>query len=120
MWDLGSTSITPTTPFPGAFSVFTATFSGKLQQQMVRGGINYRFGPDQTAQIPLYDWAGAFVGGTAGFDIGRNASMLSGGVAADRFYLSPRDFDIGGIGGYNWQLGRLGCRHRGRCSTRRG
>ena len=72
---------------------------------MVRGGINYRFGPDQTAQIPLYYWAGAFVGGTAGFDIGRNASMLSGGVAADRFYLSPRGFDIGGIGGYNWQFG---------------
>jgi len=89
---------------------FTAAFSTKYQEQLFRGGINYRFGPDQSAGIwPTYNWAGLFVGGTFGYGIGRNDSTLAVPAAAglaEAFFLSPRGFEGGGIVGYNWQFGR--------------
>ncbi len=97
--DLGSSSVSNAAP---------ATFSTKNQEQLFRGGINYRFGPDQTAGIgPTFNWAGLFVGGTIGYGIARNDSTLTvAGTAAEAFELSPRGFDGGGIVGYNWQFGR--------------
>jgi outer membrane immunogenic protein len=90
---------------------FAATFTTKNQEQLFRGGINYRFGPDQSAGIwPTYNWAGLFVGGTFGYGIGRNDSTFvvppAGGPNAEAFFLSPRGFEGGGIVGYNWQFGR--------------
>jgi outer membrane immunogenic protein len=84
-----------------------STFSVKNQQQVFRGGVNYRFGPDQSAGIGrTYNWAGLFVGGSVGYGIGRNDSTLAIPAAnAEAFFLSPRGLDGGGIVGYNWQFG---------------
>jgi outer membrane immunogenic protein len=99
--NLGSSAVSNTVP--GA----VGTFSVKNQEQIFRGGINYRFGPDQTAAIgPTYNWAGFFVGGTFGYGIGRNDStFIIPAANAEAFFLSPRGFDAGGILGYNWQFG---------------
>jgi outer membrane immunogenic protein len=85
----------------------TGTFVTKTQEQIFRGGINYRFGADQSAALgPIYNWAGPFVGGTFGFGLGRNDSTLViPATTAESFVLSPRGFDGGGIAGYNWQFG---------------
>jgi outer membrane immunogenic protein len=85
-----------------------ANFNTRQQEQLFSGGINYHFGPDQSAAlVPTANWGGAFVGGTFGFGIGRNDSTFAtAGVAAEAFTLSPRGFDGGGIVGYNWQFGR--------------
>lgn len=86
-----------------------STLNVKNQEQIFRGGINYRFGPDQAAAIgPTYNWAGFFVGGTFGYGIGRNDSTFivpPPAANAEAFFLSPRGFDAGGIIGYNWQFG---------------
>lgn len=83
------------------------TLSVKNQEQVFRGGLNYRFGPEQPAAIgPTYNWAGVFVGGTFGYGIGRNDStFVVPAAGAETFFLSPRGFDGGGIVGYNWQFG---------------
>jgi outer membrane immunogenic protein len=85
----------------------TGTFGAKNQEQIFRGGINYHFGPDQSAALgPVYNWAGLFVGGTFGYGIGRNDStFIVPATNAEAFFLSPRGFDGGGIVGYNWQFG---------------
>jgi len=63
--DLGSSAVTNVLP------ATTSTFSTKHQEQLFRGGVNYRFGPDQSAAIaPTYNWGGLFVGGTLGYGIG--------------------------------------------------
>jgi outer membrane immunogenic protein len=100
--DLGSASATNV--FPAA----APTFNTKHQEQLFRGGINYRFGPDQSAAIePTYNWAGLFVGGSFGYGIGRNDSALVFPLLGNEaFFLSPRGFQGGGIVGYNWQFGR--------------
>jgi outer membrane immunogenic protein len=88
-------------------SAATGTFATKTDEQIFRGGINYHFGPDQTAAVgPIYNWAGVFVGGTFGFGLGRNDStLIIPATNAESFVLSPRGFDGGGIVGYNWQFG---------------
>jgi outer membrane immunogenic protein len=104
--DLGGSTISTSTPAP-----FATTFNTKYQEQIFRGGVNYRFGPDQSRGIwPVYNWGGLFVGGTFGYGIGRNDSTLTVGppaLAAETFFLSPRGFEGGGIVGYNWQFGRF-------------
>ena len=99
--DLGRSSVSNIMP------AGVATFSVKNQEQIFRGGINYRFGPEQSAGIgPTYNWAGFFVGGAFGYGIGRNDSTFSAPAAdAEAFFLSPRGFDAGGVIGYNWQFG---------------
>jgi outer membrane immunogenic protein len=99
--NLGSSSASSAVP-AGA-----GTLSVKNQEQIFRGGVNYRFGPDQSAAVgPTYNWAGLFVGGTFGYGIGRNDSTLVIPASnAEAFFLSPRGFDAGGILGYNWQFG---------------
>jgi outer membrane immunogenic protein len=98
--NLGSSAVTSAT---------TGTFAAKNQEHIFRGGIDYHFGPDQSAAIgPVYNWAGFFVGGTFGYGIGRNDSTFvvpPPAANAEAFFLSPRGFDGGGIIGYNWQFG---------------
>jgi len=109
--DLGSSSASNFVPasFAGPFS---ATFSTKNQEQIFRGGVNYRFGPDQSAGIwPTRNWSGLFVGATFGYGIGRDDGALNNPTFAfanaETFVLSPRGFQGGGILGYNWQFGRM-------------
>ena len=109
--DLGSSSASNFLPasFVGPFS---GTFSTKNQEQIFRGGVNYRFGPDQSAGIwPTRNWAGMFVGGTVGYGIARNDSTFNDPSPlfpnAEAFFLSPRGFQGGGILGYNWQFGSM-------------
>jgi outer membrane immunogenic protein len=97
--DFGSTS---------ASSFLAGTVNVKNQEQLFRGGINYHFGPAQTAAIgPTRNWAGFFAGGTFGAGIGRNDSTFTNPAPniAEAFFLSPRGWDAGGIAGYNWQFG---------------
>ena len=100
--DLGSTGVS------SVLGPVSANFNTKQQEQIVRGGINYRFGPDQSAALAATsNWAGLSVGGSFGFDIGRNDSTFTiPALSADEFELSPRGADIGGLVGYNWQFGR--------------
>src|SRR6266478_1387292 len=104
--DLGSSSASNAVAVPGAGAVIS-TLNVKNREQLFRAGINYHFGPDQSAAIgPTYNWAGFFVGGTFGYGIGRNDSTFIVPAAnAEAFFLSPRGFDAGGIIGYNWQFG---------------
>jgi outer membrane immunogenic protein len=97
--DLGSTAVV---------SPVTGTLGVKNQEQLFRGGLNYRFGPAQPAALgPTRNWAGFFAGGTFGAGIGRNNSTFvePANPAAEAFFLSPRGWDGGGIVGYNWQFG---------------
>ena len=110
--DLGSSSASntiPATPGIAAALPFVSTVNVKNREQIFRGGVNYHFGPDQSAAIgPTYKWAGLFVGGTFGYGIGRNDSTFIIPIPAtnaEAFFLSPRGFDAGGIIGYNWQFG---------------
>jgi outer membrane immunogenic protein len=109
--NLGSSSASNTNILPAGIAAaapFVGTLNVKNQEQIFRGGINYRFGPDQSAAISTYNWAGFFVGGTFGYGIGRNDSTFivpPPAANAEAFFLSPRGFDGGGIIGYNWQFG---------------
>jgi outer membrane immunogenic protein len=95
--DFGGTNAA--SPTVGALSV-------KNQDQLFRLGLNYHFGPAQQAAFaPTRNWAGFFGGGTFGAGIGHNDSTFTEPDAAEKFALSPRGFDGGGIAGYNWQLG---------------
>jgi outer membrane immunogenic protein len=88
-------------------SAATGVLSVKNQEQLFRGGLNYRFGPAPLAALPpTRNWAGFFAGGTLGAGIGRNDSTFTvPATSAEAFFLSPRGFDGGGIVGYNWQFG---------------
>lgn len=88
-------------------SPVTGAVTVKNQENLFRGGLNYRFGPAQPAAFgPTRNWAGFFVGGTFGAGIGRNDSTFTQpATAREAFILSPRGFDGGGIAGYNWQFG---------------
>jgi outer membrane immunogenic protein len=96
-----------------AASATAGLLNVKNQEQLFRGGLNYRFGPPASPAsfVPAYNWAGFFIGGTVGYGIGRNDSTFTepGGflqpASTEAFSLSPRGFDGGGILGYNWQFG---------------
>src|SRR5258708_22217429 len=96
-------------PAAVALPPLVSTVNVKNREQIFRAGVNYHFGPDQSAAIgPIYNWAGLFVGGTFGYGIGRNDSTFvvpPPAANAEAFFLSPRGFDGGGIIGYNWQFG---------------
>jgi outer membrane immunogenic protein len=91
----------------GAASAATGVLGVKNQEQIFRGGLNYRFGPpvSPAALAPAYNWAGFFLGGTLGYGIGRNDSTFTEAAGAEAFFLSPRGLNGGGIVGYNWQFG---------------
>jgi outer membrane immunogenic protein len=94
----------------GVASAATGALGVKNQEQLFRGGLNYRFDPAQPATLgPTRSWAGFFAGGTFGAGIGRNDSTFiePSNPAAEAFFLSPRGWDAGGLVGYNWQSGSL-------------
>ncbi len=96
--NLGSTGVT---------SAATGALGVKNQEQLFRGGLNYRFGAAQPADLPpVRNWAGFYAGATFGAGIGRNDSTFAQpNLAAEAFFLSPRGWDVGGLAGYNWQFG---------------
>jgi outer membrane immunogenic protein len=88
----------------GVASAATGALSVKNQEQLFRGGLNYRFDSAPPApHWPTRSWAGFFAGGTLGTGIGRNDSTFVEPAAAEAFFLSPRGWDAGGLVGYNWQ-----------------
>src|SRR5262249_11316974 len=90
----------------GVASAATGALGVKNQEQIFRGGLNYRLGPAEPAPAlgSTYKWGGFFVGGTFGYGIGRNDStVVVPGASAEAFFLSPRGLDAGAIIGYNWQ-----------------
>jgi outer membrane immunogenic protein len=103
--DFGSSSAANSLVAGGALQA--TSFTTKNQEQIFRGGVNYRFGPDQSAASwQRQNWAGLFVGGTFGYGIGRDDSAIAPlPLTGEAFYLSPRGFNGGAIAGYNWQFG---------------
>jgi outer membrane immunogenic protein len=97
--DLGSTSGTTT----------VGGFITKNQEQIFRGGVNYHFGDSGSAAAlpaPTSNWTGFYIGGTAGYALGRDpATFAIPGSANATFDLSPRGLSAGGLVGYNWQFG---------------
>ena len=68
-----------------------------------------------------WTWAGFYLGGTAGYSLGRSNTdtVYSDAVTGAALFTAsnPAKLDgavIGAQAGHNWQFGRLGRRHRGR------
>ena len=107
--DLGSQSGTATLAPGGTTSVFNTHF----QEQIFRGGVNYRFGGTGAFWPQPTNWSGFTIGGNAGYGLARDPNALAvtqafpGFVGFDeRFDLSPRGYLGGGQAGYNWQIAR--------------
>ncbi len=105
--DLGSQSGTATLTPGGTTSVFNTHF----QEQIFRGGVNYRFGGTGAFWPQPTNWSGFTIGGNAGYGLARDPNALAvtqafpGFVGFDeRFDLSPRGYLGGGQAGYNWQI----------------
>ena len=118
--DLGSTATalsgTVPTALPQPFTLSTTT---NIHDNIVRAGLNYRFGPpagpvsayDAMAAVPppIYSWTGFYVGANVGYGFGNDHSqtdlLLSGSLATSEpgTSVTPK----GGLGGvqlgYNWQ-----------------
>jgi outer membrane immunogenic protein len=109
--DLGNVSGgTTLTGFGGAVGV-PVGFNTKFQEQIFRGGVNYRFGGSgAAASMPetAYGWSGFYIGGSFGYALGNDSATF--GVPAvpssESLYLSPSGILGGGLIGYNWQFGR--------------
>jgi outer membrane immunogenic protein len=127
--DLGSTATTlnGTLPAVGANPAqpFTFATTTNIRDNIVRAGLNYRFGPsagpvsayDAMAAVPppVYSWTGFYVGANVGYGFGNDHSQvdlllpssLGTSVATSEpgTSVTPR----GGLGGvqlgYNWQAG---------------
>jgi outer membrane immunogenic protein len=93
----------------GAFAApgFAGVGSTRIRDHIFRGGLNYRFGGNNTFAEPLANWAGFYIGGNFGSLYGRNESELAfaGGVGAPSFTMVPDGITGGGQIGYNWQAG---------------
>jgi outer membrane immunogenic protein len=90
----------------------TSVFNTRFQEQVFRGGVNYRWGgggapwPDQ-----VMNWSGLYLGANLGYGLARNPDTLN--IAPDppftfseKFNLAPHGV-VGGVqGGYNWQVAR--------------
>lgn len=115
--DLGSGGATTFTHTGfGATEVFTVT-RGDFRDNIVRLGLNYRFaGPAQAAAASqafaaaTHNWTGFYLGGNAGYSVGRNSVTSQHfnfpGSAVESFTLSPAGAVGGGQFGYNWQIAR--------------
>jgi outer membrane immunogenic protein len=120
--DLGSTAtplsgtLAPATPFK-----FSA--SGTIRDNIVRAGLNYRFGAPGAplnalaadlvpAPLPIYSWTGFYVGANAGYGFGNDRDLMTETAAAvppltatsePGSAVTPKGV-IGGVQlGYNWQ-----------------
>jgi outer membrane immunogenic protein len=133
--DLGHTTDTFTVILPGFLGPpfpFTTTTSSQIRDNIIRAGLNYRFGPSNIdpaaasgggyykapplAVAAAHNWSGFYAGANAGYSVGRDPSSETdlglAGIAPpilsnDSFKLSPQDGLIGGQLGYNWQSGNI-------------
>jgi outer membrane immunogenic protein len=76
-----------------------------------RGGVNYRFGGNNTKEVPVANWGGFYIGGNGGYLTARNPSTYEigpGGAVPPNlqtFTLAPAGYLFGAQAGYNWQAG---------------
>jgi outer membrane immunogenic protein len=73
--------------------------------------------PPQPTPAPVWSWAGFYVGGNAGYSVGRDPIALTNPSSGsptitpagplDFFKLAPTGGLVGGQIGYNWQTGNL-------------
>ena len=112
-------TVSGTLPLPGPFFTGVTGVSTTIQDHIVRGGVNYKFGdPIYVADIaPItykappaaaYNWSGGYVGGNIGLSVGRDPTTFNStffGVN-EQVFLSPLGVIGGGQVGYNWQAGR--------------
>jgi outer membrane immunogenic protein len=131
--DLGTVTngfVVPLTATPT--SAYTLSSSSRINDHIVRAGLNYRFGGDRMAQgpstpgpCPTCSWTGFYIGANAGGSIGRdrahetdsiNPAGVAGGVVApgvnnpltDVFHTdSPVGGMAGGQIGFNWQTSHV-------------
>jgi outer membrane immunogenic protein len=115
--DLGRTGPTTINTSSPGFSSFD-TVAGQFRDNIVRVGLNYRMaGPTRTAEAsrffsaPPHDWTGVYLGGNAGYGVGRDRitsllTTLSPFFPAETLRLSPAGALAGAQQGYNWQFAR--------------
>jgi outer membrane immunogenic protein len=133
-YDFGSASL----PFDktstiGSTSAKGSSFNvpvGRLTTDVVRGGVSYKFGAAQAADMPLKapvpsvvsDWTGFYIGVHGGYGWARpnisdfdlnhsNPTVLSFGLSNEPFALNApklRGAVFGGHAGYNWQWAQRG------------
>ncbi len=133
--DLGTVTNSFSVPAPLGFlgSAHTASSSTHIRDNIVRVGLNYRFGGDQFAPpptpgpCPTCNWTGFYVGLNEATSIGHDRAhetvalnppgIVAGGPGAppgianpltDVWHTeSPIGFMAGGQAGFNWQTGSL-------------
>lgn len=126
--DLGTITNSMTGLFPPNVFGFSATTSSTIRDNIVRAGVNYRFGAEPAlalydrvdprpiaAGTPLYNWTGFYAGANVGYGSANNrlAQTIVQAGAAPATISSTADSAIapngilGGVQfGYNWQGGR--------------
>jgi len=122
--DLGSTTSTLTGVLPAAVAQVTSPFAftatSRLHDNIVRAGVNYRFGPrsapasayDAMAAVPppIYSWTGFYVGANVGYGFANDHSQVdfvpaAFGTSDPGTSVTPKGV-LGGVQlGYNWQAG---------------
>jgi outer membrane immunogenic protein len=130
--DLGTVSNSfavplPASPAPGGPSSYTATSSTHIRDNIVRVGLNYRFGGDQFAPpptpgpCPTCNWTGFYVGVNEATSIGHdrahetvsllpptaNAANITNPLTDVWHTESPIGWGAGGQLGFNWQTGNI-------------
>lgn len=90
---------------------FAHTWRADLHNHVFRAGVNYRLGAPGSTRLPAAaNWAGLYLGGSAGAGLAQNATATSTTIIADVYYLerlnlAPRGVFGGVLAGYNWQVG---------------
>jgi outer membrane immunogenic protein len=131
--DLGTTTNTfavpvPGSPAPGGPSAYTVTSTSHIRDNLIRLGLNYRFGGEKWAPVPpspgpcpTCNWTGFYVGVNAGGSIGQdrardtdqllpptvNSANVTNPLTDVSHTLSPVGGLAGGQLGYNWQVGNF-------------
>ncbi len=127
--DLGSTTDTFNVPRAGnPASAYTITSTSHITDNIIRLGLNYRFGGDRWAPqpptpgpCPTCNWQGFYVGVNAGGSIGQdrardtdqllpptgNSANVTNPLTDVSHTMSPVGGLIGGQAGYNWQSGKF-------------
>ena len=124
--DLGSTATALNGVFPGT-SPFAFSASSTLHDNIVRAGLNYRFGapgsaynalaadlPVKASMPPqIYSWTGFYAGGNVGYGFGNDHDSLTQttflpgltvvSTSDPGSFVTPKGAIGGGQLGYNWQ-----------------